>query len=1210
MKLPEGIFDRPRQESLIDKDRWAIVRIDTGSGRYPHNSGYKIRDRNFAEAVAPYLHGDWEEFDRYFRFSRERIIQVEGQPKGVESIYSTAEHVHDPKLPNLTVIPNLTTTESRGMAKPLWVFGTNMGHYHPFDFDRIQEVYEFQTYGAMVIDRELGEVELWVARDGDKVAVPSGCHMTLYNLGDLDFPLITLNFSDPKRNPSSKSLISRFGPIMLGYYDDFEVVFALNRTYINNPKNSAGVKLSSPLVADRERKIRISRGARLDLGSLLYEQLTQNPNIIGKFARLGIRIRQASPEAVLGPLSWPRRGRLFFSLPLVTAAKKGTDVYRYFLPDTEPAKPTEALIKPQPQKERPDNSLRQAALDRPMVVLIEGVGDWVEQTYRPLFERKVIEKRKLSVFYADDTRWKKRPEWANQKNRELNSWEVYLDKADPDDFAKYQKLRPDVVFVVTPDFTHSTIAKRWLNKVPLIFLEKPFDSQISNVDGLRRSIGQPNKTEILGLDHYQFYALPIEKLKPTILEHLGNAIASVDFYLTESRPIELNREKALQYGLTLDLLPHLISLLTYFGDIGTIDQICIIEAGQYDPLRSRGRDREGGKIKEKDIRDKFYTETYSRVRFTFIDNSGNGFHVPCFAVVGKGFTHDVKYLQIKGISGNSLRVDLSPRESGSNDRYPWDSVFFIQGPNKSSFANAQVYETVDPYREGQTLQILEDPNQPSRFQQRLERERYSKLIDDLIDGTNGTIISTLSLAEGQNIVRALDRIWWGVQARRQDWVTFELSRGDPFACNHSQAPGPITESSHHVESDHRRILDLSFGDRTATLANDDREESYKHRASDLVRTRGVLIPRSGRSEAENLPNLINLLRREVGDLPLTILIHGWPAGSADGFLQILSPSLEPGDAVWLISTFENVGTGVGFEQPAPSSTLALDGTVSLNLSRKTDRRIYYNLVADLVFFPGLVSAEEKRLSLLRGRSRAIVIDDRGTHSKKILESGRSPRIEICTWRGDEQVAYWHRGPVPIHSRPTQPNAIDLKGIGHVLQGLIKNLTNEYDRRLDFRASLLKLIDTYAGRPTWGMDLIYLANQDAWPVWAVECLPQLFVHVDLLPSARNRVLAWHYIIDCIPALYENDYEITRKLCSETIFEAVMSGEVYEFIQTAADFFQLNLALNPRPSERSLLLAVNKSMMDIEYWIDQHRPEIAEEFDEKRKQFVDKMRHAPT
>src|SRR5207302_10372533 len=161
----------------------------------------------FDGAIAHYLHGDWEDFDRYFRLDRQRTIRVKDQPRHSPFIYSSAEHRGDPKLPklpNITVVPNLTTSESSGMPRPFRVFGTTMGHYHPSrpeDY-RVQEVYEFQSFGLLAIDREAGEVELWIARDGDKVSVPTACHMTLYNLGDVDFLLLTRNFCDPDRNPS------------------------------------------------------------------------------------------------------------------------------------------------------------------------------------------------------------------------------------------------------------------------------------------------------------------------------------------------------------------------------------------------------------------------------------------------------------------------------------------------------------------------------------------------------------------------------------------------------------------------------------------------------------------------------------------------------------------------------------------------------------------------------------------------------------------------------------------------------------------------------------------------------------------------------------------------------------------------------------------------------------------------------------------------
>ena len=1215
MKLPEGIFERPRQEALIDKDRWAIIRIDAGSGRYPHNSHYKIRHRSFQEAIEPYLRGDWEEFDRYFRLRRQRILQVDGRPKLVDSIYSTAEHRSDPKfpkLPNITVIPNLSTIESSGMPKPLRVFGTNMGHYHPVESDRVQEVYEFQTYGAMVLDRELGEVELWVGQDGDKVAVPTGCHMTLYNLGDVDFPLITLNFSDPERNPSDKSLIGRYGPFMLGYYDDFEVVFAINRTYINNPTHRAGVRLSSALTESWERKVRISRGARLDLGRLLHEQLTQNPEIIGKFARLGVRVRVATPEVVLEPLTVPPGGRLYFSLPLVTATSKGTDVYRYFFPEAEAAKPIPPVAPvAHPDVENvtgPPND-GAARLDRPLVVLIEGVGDWVEQTYRPLFERKVKkEKRKVAVFYADDTRWKERPQWATEKRSGLRDWEVYLDKADPDDFAKYQKLRPDAVFVVTPDFTHSTIAKRWLNKVPVVFLEKPFDSQITNVENLRRSLKQPNRTDILGIDHYKFYALPINNLKAKILKHLGHAIANVEFYLTEDQPIEKNREKALQYGLTLDLLPHLISLLTYFGDIATIDQICVLAAGQYDPLVARPR---GGRKKDdNDIKETFYTETYSRVQFTFLDNSGNDFHVPCFAVVGKGFAREVKYLEIKGINDNSIRVDLRPKpKRPRKDGYPLDSIFFIQGSNQLLFDNARTREVADPYDDNRVLKILEDPNDEAMFRRGLERERYAKLIDDLLDGTNTTITSTLSLMAGQNVVRALDRIWWGIQAARERWTGFELSQGNPFERITMREPAePAGDHLRRFLIGQKRDGNLSSLERAHVFGPDYDGELQSDRPSTSINTRGRLRSLTSRSNLADVSDLLSGLRREVNDLPLTVLIHGWPRQAASEFLQTLTPSLEPDDAVWLITT-DPPDANEFVDEARVNSSFAICGSVNLNLNRKRDRRLYDNLVSDLTFLPGLERKEEKEFPRLRDVSRILVIDSRGPYSQRIIESGRDPRVEMCVWKGEKTLTYFHSGLVTIGSRTPTRDTIDLEEIGQRLKELIKHLEDEYDRRREFRASLLKLMDQFPGRPSWGEDLIDFADSHRWPRWAVECLPQLFVSLEPMEIRKKQALVWHYMVDCIPGSYKKEYSVTNKLCSNQIFRIVMSERVDEFLQIVAECFHRNLDLNPRPSERSLLLAVNKSMMDIEYWIESHEPALAEEFDRKRIEFVDKMKKTP-
>src|SRR5207244_3935423 len=106
------------------------------------------------------------------------------QSRALSVVQSRAEHQQDPKLPDITVVPNLATEETRGLVRPLWVLGSTMGRYLPAIHDdyRIQEVFEFQSYGMLVLDREDNEVEIWVAQDGDKVSVPNGCHATLYNL--------------------------------------------------------------------------------------------------------------------------------------------------------------------------------------------------------------------------------------------------------------------------------------------------------------------------------------------------------------------------------------------------------------------------------------------------------------------------------------------------------------------------------------------------------------------------------------------------------------------------------------------------------------------------------------------------------------------------------------------------------------------------------------------------------------------------------------------------------------------------------------------------------------------------------------------------------------------------------------------------------------------------------------------------------------------
>ena len=222
MVLPDGVKYSAGQRRLIAKDESALIRIEI-SGRYVANRGYAVRYRSFDDDIAPFLQGPWRDF-------HEAHCIAPGMTGDTGSVYCGAEHAGPVKLPNITVVPNLSTEQPGNAAGDLRVLGCTMGHYHvpmdPQDPKRgepgrwVQEVYEFLSYGLLVLDHGQGEVEFWVARAGDKVTVPNGCHMTLYNLGDERQPLVTLDFANPERNPANKNLVGELGPILLGYYDN------------------------------------------------------------------------------------------------------------------------------------------------------------------------------------------------------------------------------------------------------------------------------------------------------------------------------------------------------------------------------------------------------------------------------------------------------------------------------------------------------------------------------------------------------------------------------------------------------------------------------------------------------------------------------------------------------------------------------------------------------------------------------------------------------------------------------------------------------------------------------------------------------------------------------------------------------------------------------------------------------------------------------
>jgi len=132
----------------------------------------------------------------------------------------------------------------------------------------------------------------------------------------------------------------------------------------------------------------------------------------------------------------------------------------------------------------------------------------------------------------------------------------YLDLSDPSEKEIYQSLSDiDVVFVVTPDITHSQVTKDFLGKAKRIFIEKPLDAILRNVRVLEDF--PKAKETIFGYDHYlaKFYPFQV-KTDQWLKEKIIGELRKIEFRLLEPGRIPPHRIKALDRGMIYDFFPH------------------------------------------------------------------------------------------------------------------------------------------------------------------------------------------------------------------------------------------------------------------------------------------------------------------------------------------------------------------------------------------------------------------------------------------------------------------------------------------------------------------------------------------------------------------------------------------------------------------------------------------------------------------------------
>ena len=324
------------------------------------------------------------------------------------------------------------------------------------------------------------------------------------------------------------------------------------------------------------------------------------------------------------------------------------------------------------------------------ILVIEGIGDIVSRAVAAAAKKLKTDIPDLRVIFTDESKtWvgNIRDDRMSTVSR-LSEWGAeFLDKSDSTQLAQYNDLldaEVDAVLIETPDRTHIEIARHWLRgNCKWIYIEKPLTTHL-RLDEARLWVKALAKTpedyeRVLAFDHYRarvhaHFRYP--EHMDWLLSIIGR-LRSFRFYFLEDHsgtdkqfkasqegrgrkftdrngPIENEgRVDALSHGLILDLMPHVLSVLEYFGDPSGIE-VSTIQPGIY-----VGVDYDYQKKAE------INNETFAAIGFRFKDNVDRV--VNGAAYVGKGIygsasypdmDGNVKVLEVEGESGRKLEFDF------------------------------------------------------------------------------------------------------------------------------------------------------------------------------------------------------------------------------------------------------------------------------------------------------------------------------------------------------------------------------------------------------------------------------------------------------------------------------------------------------------------------------------------------------------------------
>lgn len=208
---------------------------------------------------------------------------------------------------------------------------------------------------------------------------------------------------------------------------------------------------------------------------------------------------------------------------------------------------------------------------------------------------------------------------------------------------------------------------------------------------------------------------------------------------------------------------------------------------------------------------------------------------------------------------------------------------------------------------------------------------------------------------------------------------------------------------------------------------------------------------------------------------------------------------------------------------------------------------------------------------------AVTCNQRGTDLVEVWRALLYQR-EPTLFTGTSYDAFEGMVTMPITDQASEK--LWLEALGEALREFARILEEVgVDARIKFRHLLKRGVEARMHRPLLDRDLVLAAHRWAWPLWAVECLPNLYIRLDESAKTDEQMaLMWSRIAFLLPDT--DTFEIVRRLCAGSILEVKLGRSAARHAGLIASEVEPLRSGNPWFSISSVLGSLNDAVLMLE------------------------------